>query len=303
VSEGVSGAIADVIRSVNDTLFSGKMIRPALVLFSGKTAGEINEKHIYVAVVVEILHNATLLHDDVLDEGGKRRGAPTVSRLLGNESSVLLGDFLLSRVFQMCANLEGSVVKIIAEAAARTCRGELRQVSQRRNWLLDESEYIDIVTEKSAVFFSGCCELGAVLADAEENKVKMLADFGLNFGIGFQITDDLLDIVGDEKEMGKTLGSDADKDKPTLAVIHFLKTAGQSEKELFISKLNAGGYNRKAMIEMLNNFGSLQYAQLQARHFVAKAIDSLEGLQERGAKDALVEIARFVGDRVRIGSV
>ncbi|GAG45675.1 unnamed protein product, partial [marine sediment metagenome] len=203
----------------------GKMIRPGLVLLSYHSVCDQCEKKtqyeaVRIAAIVEIIHNATLLHDDVIDEGQKRRGLPTVNSLWGNESAVLLGDFLLSKVFKMCADLKPRFQKIIAAAAARTCEGELRQIIQKQNWQLSEPEYIDIITEKSAAFFSSCCSLGGLLADASETEARLLTCFGLNVGIAFQITDDLLDIVGDESKTGKTSGSDVDKNKLTLAVIH-----------------------------------------------------------------------------------
>ena len=190
---------------------------------------------IRIAAIVELIHNATLLHDDVIDGGQKRRGLPTVNSLCGNESAVLLGDFLLSRVFKMCAELKPEIINIIAGTVVRVCEGELRQMAQRQNWQLSESEYIDIITEKSAALFSSCCLLGGLLAGASETQVRSLACFGLNAGIAFQITDDLLDIIGDESKTGKTLGSDVDKNKLTLAVIHLLRTVDEREKSAVIN--------------------------------------------------------------------
>ena len=277
--------------------WGGKMIRPGLVLLAGKAVSKITDKHIRIAAIVEMIHNATLLHHDVIDEGQRRRGMPTVNSLWGNESAVLLGDFLLSRVFKMCADLEPRFQKIIAAATARICEGELRQIIQRQNWQLSESEYIDIITEKSAALFSSCCCLGALLAGAGEAKTQSLSDFGLNTGIAFQITDDLLDIVGNESKTGKTSGSDVDKNKLTLAVIHLLRTVDEREKTVVIEKLNTVGKSKAALVEMLRHHGSLEYAHSRAQEFTAKAIESLSGSQESGAKDALIETARFVGCR------
>ncbi len=276
---------------------SGKMLRPGLVLLAGVACGKITDKHIHIAAVIEMIHNATLLHDDVIDGGQKRRGLPTVNSLWGNESAVLLGDFLLSRVFKMCAELEPRFQSLIAATAVRVCEGELRQVTQRQNWQLSEPEYIDIITEKSAALFSSCCHLGGLLAGADETQTQALADFGLNTGIAFQITDDLLDIIGDESKTGKTLGSDVDKSKLTLAVIHLLTELDGSEKTAFKTKLNAEGEGRQALVEMLRSYGSLEYAHSRAQQFVAKAIGSLTGLKESDAKKSLIETARFAADR------
>jgi len=282
---------------------SGKMLRPGLVLLSYRLVRDTSceEKTQYeairVAAIVEMIHNATLLHDDVIDEGQRRRGRPTVNSLWGNESAVLLGDFLLSRVFGMCVDLEAPVTEIIAAAACRTCEGELRQITQRQNWRLSESEYIDIITEKSAAFFCSCCHLGGLLAGTGETETKLLSEFGLNVGIAFQITDDLLDIIGDENKTGKTLGSDADKNKLTLAAIHLLRAVDEEEKTCLISKLRTGKGNKKALAEMLSSYGSLEYAHSRAQEFVAKAIASLTDLRKSDAKDALIETARFVASR------
>ena len=277
---------------------SGKMIRPGLVLLTGSAVDKITDKHIRVAAIVEMIHNATLLHDDVIDEGQKRRGLPTINSLWGNESAVLLGDFLLSQVFKMCTDLTPKIINIIAAAAARTCEGELRQVIQRHNWQLSESEYIDIITEKSAAFFSSCCHLGALLAQATETEVESLARFGLNAGIAFQITDDLLDLIGDESQTGKTVGSDVSKNKLTLAIIHLLTVVDQKEKSKLYSKLNRSvGTSNNELLKMLKSYNSLEYAHGRAQEFVDKAMQALTGLKQSQAKEALMETAKFMAHR------
>ena len=278
---------------------SGKMIRPGLVLLAGGCCGKITDEHIRVAAIVEMIHCATLLHDDVIDEGQKRRGRPTINNLWGNESAVLLGDFLLGRVFEMCAELGPPVAKVIAGVAVRVCEGELRQIIQRQNWQLSESEYIDVITEKSAVLFSSSCQLGALSAQATETQARSLAEFGMNAGIAFQITDDLLDIIGDESKTGKTLGRDADKHKLTLAVIHLLGAAGEREKGAVISSyLERKQYDKDALREMLGRYGSLEYTHSRAQEFVARAVGALGDLKESAAKDALIETAKFITGRV-----
>jgi len=279
---------------------SGKMIRPGLVLLSGSCFGQITDEHIRVAAMVEMIHNATLLHDDVIDQGQKRRGKPTINSIWGNESAVLMGDFLLSRVFKLCAETKSELIKLIAAAAVRLCEGELKQINQRQNWNLSESEYIHIITEKSAVLFSSCCYLGAILAQADEFQAKSLSEFGLNSGIAFQITDDLLDIIGDERKTGKMPGSDVEKRKPTLAVIHLLQTVEQRKRFEIISSYLDGKKvqdNKSQFTELLNNSGSLEYAHNKAEEFVEKAIQALNGFNNNSAKDALIEIAGFMANR------
>jgi octaprenyl-diphosphate synthase len=309
VAQAKTGDINRLLEYVNTR--SGKMLRPGLVLLAGASCGRITGEHIRVAAVIEMMHNATLLHDDVIDEGKTRRGLPTVNSIWGNESAVLLGDFLLGQVFKMCAELEPWVGRTIAAAAVRVCEGELRQLIQRQNWQLlggelraellgaeplSESEYIDIITEKSAALFSCCCSLGGLLARADEDKVKALSEFGLNAGIAFQITDDLLDIIGDENKTGKTLGSDAGKNKLTLAIIHFLKAAQPKDITEVKNKL-AVGDSKEKLAEMLNRYGSLEYSRRRADDFAVKAVQALAQLKKSDAKDALVETAEFMADR------
>ncbi len=279
---------------------SGKMIRPGLVLLAGGAVGEITGRHIRIAAIVEMIHNATLLHDDVIDEGQRRRGQATVNSLWGNESAVLLGDFLLSKVFKMCADLDSQVVKTIAAAAARTCEGELRQIAQRGNWQLSEAEYIEIITEKSAALFSSCCYLGGSLAGADETEVRLLSDFGLSLGIAFQITDDLLDIVGDEIKTGKTVGSDVDKKKLTLAVIHLLENTEENQKQELIKKLVTARDSKRAFAEILKSNGSLDYAYGRAKEYVSKAKGRLLELKDSAAKESLIKTANYVTERVTL---
>ncbi|MBN1392706.1 MAG: polyprenyl synthetase family protein [Sedimentisphaerales bacterium] len=269
----------------------GKMIRPGLVLLAGGTVGKITDKHIRIAAIMEMIHNATLLHDDVIDDGQRRRGQATVNSLWGNESAVLLGDFLLSNVFKMCADLEPHIVKVIAAAAGRTCEGELRQIAQRGNWQLNEAEYIDIITEKSAALFSSCCYLGGFLAGAGEKEVGLLSDFGLNLGVAFQIADDLLDLAGDQYKTGKPVGSDLDNGKVTLPVIHLLKTANEADKKLVVKEKHAG------LVEKLRACGSIDYAQKRAQEFAERAIAAIKGFSQSESKEALIELARFAVQR------
>lgn len=279
---------------------SGKMIRPGLVLLAGLCCGKIRDMHVRVAAIIEMMHNATLLHDDVIDEGRIRRGIPTINNLWGNETAVLLGDLLLSRVFTMSAELESPAAKVIADAAVRLCEGELRQAVRKNEWQLNESEYIDAITEKSAVLFSSACYLGGLLAEASPSHLRCLAEFGLNAGIAFQITDDLLDIVGDESKTGKTLGSDIGTHKLTLAVIHLLRTVDGSEKNAIINSYlenNEARHDRNALVEILDRYGSLDYVRSRTQECVAAAIRALGDLERNAAREAMIETAEFMANR------
>ncbi|MCU0918233.1 MAG: polyprenyl synthetase family protein [Planctomycetes bacterium] len=275
----------------------GKMLRPGVVLLAGECFGPLREEHVGVAAMVEMIHHATLLHDDVIDDGRRRRGVPTVNCLWGNESAVLLGDFVLSQVFRLAADLEAEVSKILAQTAVRVCEGELRQVLQERNWQLGEPQYLDIIAEKSASFFSGCGRLGAVLSHAGRDQVEALARFGLLAGIAFQITDDLLDIAGDESRMGKTPQRDFAKDKPTLAVIHLLRTIETPRRAEVCALLESTRDFRSELVEMLDRHGSLHYARARAAAYITEATAALEQVPASPAKEALIETARFLVDR------
>jgi len=276
---------------------SGKMIRPALVLLAGSCFGRITDEHVQVAAMVEMIHDATLLHDDVLDDGQTRRGVPTINRVWGNESAVLLGDFVLSRVFRMAAGLEPPVAKVVAETAVRVCEGELRQVAQKRNWQLTEDEYTSIITDKSAAFFSGCCRLGGLLSRAESRQIEALASYGLHAGIAFQIMDDLLDIAGDEAKMGKTLQSDLSESKLTLAAIHLLGAVDASAREQIHTLLDDPTESKGQLEKMLLRHGSIDYAYQRAHGHVVRATDALKLLPSGEAKDALIQTAHFMANR------
>lgn len=277
---------------------SGKMLRPGLVLLAGECFAPLTDKHLQVAAMVEMIHHATLLHDDVIDEGAQRRGVPTINRLWGNESAVLLGDFVLSQVFRMAADLEPAVARVLAQTAVRVCEGELRQTVQKANWDLTEAQYLEIITEKSASFLSGCCRLGAMLSRARPEQVEVLARFGLQAGIAFQITDDLLDLTGSASCTGKTPQSDLAKDKPTLAVIHFLTTTDPA------CRAQVGDWREKPheakakLLDLLTRQGSLQYARTQAADYVTRATRELEGIPAGPARDALAELAHFMAHRL-----
>jgi octaprenyl-diphosphate synthase len=294
-----TGELLDYLR--NNT---GKMIRPGLVLLAGACFKNITESHIRVAAIIEMIHNATLLHDDVIDNGQQRRSMPTVNHLWGNESAVLLGDFLLSRVFSLSAELKPRAAKMIASAAVRVCQGELQQIEQKQNWQLSESEYIDIITEKSAVLFSCCCSLGAILAGAGESAIYMFSNFGLNAGIAFQITDDLLDILGDEKQTGKTSGCDLADNKLTLPLIHLLNSVNPEKREQIKSLFDVQDSSlwfekRKSFIDLLNDSGSIDYAQGRASDYLMAAIQSISDIKSSDAKKALIETAEFMTRRTK----
>src|SRR5690349_9559945 len=200
------------IASVNSLVkhvsrFRGKMLRPTLLLLAGKACGELIDAHVTLATVVEMVHMATLVHDDVLDEAELRRKGATINHLRGNEAAVLLGDYLISHSYHLCSSLDSQLAsRTIAHTTNQVCEGELLQIDNRNNLELSEETYVRIITLKTATLVATCCGLGARLAGANDKQIRLLETFGLSLGIAFQIQDDILDVVGDPNIVGKTLG-------------------------------------------------------------------------------------------------
>jgi octaprenyl-diphosphate synthase len=276
---------------------SGKMLRSGLLLLSGKACGGIRDEHIEIGAIVELIHTATLLHDDVLDGATSRRGAATVSSLWGNECAVLLGDFLLSRAFVVGSRLaEPRIGQVLSETAVQICRGELRQNLERCNWDLSREGYYEIIRDKTASLFGSCCYLGGLVSEADKGELNGLCGFGLNVGMALQLTDDLLDIISDESIAGKTPGTDLLQGKVTLPVIHHLGSVGEGDRDAFIKRIS-GQIERKELIKLLEGSGSLDYTRGEAERFANKAILSLKNVRDDGAIKSLVEVARFVAMR------
>ncbi len=279
--------------------FRGKMLRPTLVFLCGKAIGELTPAHITIATVVEMVHMATLVHDDVLDEADMRRRGATINHLKGNEAAVMLGDYLISHSYHLCSSLnDQSAARVIARTTNQVCEGELLQLSNRDNLDLDEETYVTIVSRKTASLIAASCFLGARFAGADENTARKLEKYGLSLGIAFQIQDDILDLIGDQREVGKTLGIDVEKRKLTLPVIHFLQHAPHEHQDLCRSLL--GEHNA---IERIRNLivpsDSIQYAQERARRLVQRAKQSLADLPESETKQMLLSMADFVVERAR----
>ncbi|HEX2974026.1 MAG TPA: polyprenyl synthetase family protein [Tepidisphaeraceae bacterium] len=276
--------------------FRGKMLRPTLVLLAGKACGELNPAHITLATVVEMVHMATLVHDDVLDEAELRRKGATINHLKGNEAAVLLGDYLISHSFHLCSSLDSQfAARVIGHTTNCVCEGELLQVHNRNNYSLDEKTYIQIIARKTGSLCGACCLLGAKSAGASERRIAQMELYGQSLGIAFQIQDDILDIIGDVRTVGKTLGSDIEKGKMTLPMIHFIRSAPPEHRELLRSLFCSDEPDK---VEKIRNLilpsGSLQYAQDRARQYVDRARSALQELPDSEAKSLLDRMAEFV---------
>ena len=278
--------------------YRGKLLRPRLLLLSGAAAGGIRRQHEVLGAVVEMVHMATLVHDDVLDEADVRRHAPTVNRLIGNEGAVLLGDYLISHSYHLCCSLDSTyAARRIAGTTNTVCEGELLQVANRGNLDLSEETYLQIIRRKTAALTRVCCDLGAWAAGAPSGVCHRLAAYGRSLGMAFQIADDLLDVTGSEREVGKTLGRDADLCKPTLPIIYCLAGDDGAARRRMHNMLTSPSPDRADMEALLNETGSMQRALDKAREFVASALESLDPLDESEAKRALIHAAEFVVTR------
>lgn len=293
------GFISDLCQHIGQ--FHGKRVRPALVLLSASACGEVRPAHHVLAAVVEMVHIATLVHDDVLDEADIRRRAATVNRLWGNERAVLMGDFLISHAFHLCSSLPSQTASRIIGATTNTvCEGELMQVANRYNYDLDEGLYFDIITRKTASLIGTCCQLGAQFAEANSAVVASLKDFGVSLGVAFQIVDDVLDVLGDEAEAGKSLGRDVEEGKLTLPLIHYLQRVDERERRDVAAIISNGHPHKAATIATrLRKSDSIQYAQQVAAAYVRRAQTALEVLPDSDAKSCLYEMSNFVLRRQR----
>jgi octaprenyl-diphosphate synthase len=275
---------------------AGKRLRPALLFLAGRAAGKITGAHIRFALSVEAIHAATLVHDDVLDEASLRRNRPTMNVLWGNEPSVLFGDYLFTQAFKIAASAgEKRALEIIADAAGQVCEGELLQIAERGNLGLSEERYLEIVAKKTAVLCESACRLGAILAGAKPGTERRLAEYGRGIGVAFQIVDDCLDLTGDERETGKSLGTDLRKGKYTLPVIHLLRT-DRGAKEL--ARKTARDLSRLGELrQALRKAGSIDYALAVARDSVARAKASIEDIGPPDIQDSLKQLADYIVTR------
>jgi octaprenyl-diphosphate synthase len=279
--------------------FRGKMLRPLLVLLSGKACGKVTDAHVTIATVVEIVHMATLVHDDVLDEAELRRKGATINHLRGNEAAVLLGDYLISHSYHLCSSLDSQMAsRLIGHTTNQVCEGELLQIDNRNNWDLDEETYLRIITLKTASLCATCCALGARLAGASEQDVRRLETYGLSLGIAFQIQDDILDVVGDTDTVGKTLGIDIEKGKMTLPMIHFLRNAPAEHRALLRSLLIGRDADKAERVRnLILPSKSIPYATDRARQLVDRARSVLGELPDSEARRVLDTMAEFVVTR------
>ena len=277
----------------------GKRLRPLLVLLTAAALGRCDDRHITFAAIIEFIHTATLLHDDVVDISTLRRGRPTANAQFGNAPSVLVGDFLYTRAFQLRVRL--AAMDILAHMAQTTntiAEGEVLQLTRAGNPDTTEAQYLDVITRKTAILFSAACYGAATLSDRDEQTRAALQAFGLNLGIAFQMIDDALDYDGDPATMGKNVGDDLMEGKVTLPLIHTLREGNATEQDIVREAITTKSNARiEQIVTAVKRCGALDYTRARARHYHDLALENLSQLPDSDARTALVRMTELAINR------
>lgn len=292
-----------LIRKVGEYVLSsgGKRVRPALLLLSAKLCDYQGDKAVPLASVVEFIHTATLLHDDVVDSATLRRGIASANTLWGNEASVLVGDFLFSKSFSLMVGVGSlDILRVLSEATTIIAEGEVLQLLCTGELDLTEESYIGVVRAKTAILMSAACEAGAILGKVSPEKQKLLADFGMDLGIAFQLMDDILDYVATEEDFGKSIGHDLEEGKITLPLIHTLRqcTAGERDKIAAVIEQDEMSLDDfRDVSALVKQYGGIDYTVSVAKHYIDKCSDYLKPFGQCPVGEALLELADYVVTR------
>ena len=277
----------------------GKRLRPVTVLLAAQACGYTGERHIDAAAIIEFIHTATLLHDDVVDESGLRRGRETANAIWGNQASVLVGDFLYSRSFQMMVGIGSMrVMDIMADTTNTIAEGEVMQLLNCRDPDTSEERYMAVIHRKTAKLFEAAAQLGAVLAGRPREEELALARYGLHLGTAFQLIDDMLDYSASSAELGKNIGDDLAEGKPTLPLIHAMRHGTPEEAGIIRAAIERGGLEHiEVVTRTIESTGALDYTARLAAKESERAIADLPMLPNSPSRDALVGLARFAVNR------
>jgi octaprenyl-diphosphate synthase len=269
------------------------------VILSAGAFGYRGRHHHELAAVVEFIHTATLLHDDVVDESALRRGQPTANSMFGNAASVLVGDFVYSRAFQMMVGVDNMrVLQVLADATNVIAEGEVLQLMNCRNADIDEQGYLRVIRYKTAKLFEAATRLGAILGGGSQAEEQAIADYGMHLGTAFQLIDDVLDYSGDHAAIGKNVGDDLAEGKPTLPLIYAINNGTPAQAALVRNAIEHGGLNElAAVLEAIKTTGALEYARGQARAESRLACAALDCLQNSKYRDYLLQLADFAVTR------
>ncbi len=285
----------DLVESIGRYIVEsgGKRLRPLIVLLGARASGVQGNNHIRLAAIIEFLHTATLLHDDVVDRSGMRRGRATANALWGNAPSVLVGDFLYSRAFQLMVELKDlNIMAILADATNVIAEGEVLQLANIGNADLSETSYREVIRCKTAMLFQAAAQASALLAGPDTERVQSLRDYGLHFGMAYQLVDDWLDYAGDAEVMGKNVGDDLAEGKATLPLIYTMAEGTPAAAKLVRDALQSKCSDQLgAVCAAVQNCGALDYTRNQARAASANALSALRGLRANKYREALEDLA------------
>ncbi|MFZ5979235.1 MAG: polyprenyl synthetase family protein [Candidatus Zixiibacteriota bacterium] len=274
----------------------GKRIRPAFLFLSSRASDNFTDRAIDASLAIELIHTATLLHDDVVDESDLRRGLKTVNAQWTNLISVLMGDYLFAKAFRIMVEVNSmDLINAVSRATSRVSVGELRQIEETGNYALSESEYLDIIADKTASLFNVSCEAGPILMKKDPAERKRFAEFGEKIGIAFQIVDDLLDFVGDPDVTGKELGNDVLTGKVTLPLIYALERVNQASADEIIRHLreNNGEESFKVVYDFINDNGGIEYAYEKANELCQQGLDKISPVENSVFYDSLHSMVKF----------
>ncbi len=273
----------------------GKRLRPILVLMAANAMNYKGAHHTEIAAIIEFIHTATLLHDDVVDVSKLRRGRPTANAKWGNAPSVLVGDFLYSRSFQMMVSIgDMRIMQALANTTNIIAEGEVQQLANARNPELTEELYLNVIYKKTAALFEAACKCGAIISTDNNSEQEALSKYGYHLGLAFQLMDDLLDYDGDTETLGKNVGDDLAEGKTTLPIIHCLRSCGETERELIDSAIrNADSSNLETIVSLVKKYNGTNYTREQASEHASKAIAQLSAIPDSKWKEAMIELANF----------
>ncbi|MDH3972636.1 MAG: polyprenyl synthetase family protein [Deltaproteobacteria bacterium] len=282
-------------------LSGGKRLRPILLLMTAKVVQYNGNDHILLASVVEFIHTATLLHDDVVDNADLRRGMTSANSVWGNEASVLIGDFLYSKSFSMAVQCNSiKILKVLSDATTDMARGMVFELIKTNDINTTEEDYIQVIIDKTAVLIAAACQVGGILGEVDEERELALRDYGMNMGIAFQLMDDSMDYVSTEEDFGKTIGTDLQEGKVTLPVIKALNECTSEEKESISGLLDLDEINEDDLslaLDLINKYGGIDYTVQKARDYIARAKENIAVFEDSEMKEALLEMANYVVER------
>lgn len=286
-----------LVRQVGEYIINsgGKRLRPALVILSAGAFGYAGKYHHNLAAIIEFIHTATLLHDDVVDASKLRRSKATANALFGNAASVLVGDFLYSRAFQMMVEVNNMrIMQVLADATNMIAEGEVLQLLNCRNPDVKEENYLQVIRYKTAKLFEAATRLGAILCSVTPAKEESMAAYGMHLGTAFQLTDDMLDYSGDYHDTGKNLGDDLAEGKPTLPLIYAMKTGSEKQVTIVRNAIKQGGEESlKAVLDVIQKTDALDYTRQKAEAESSMASAAISSLPNSNYKECLLQLATF----------